>query len=47
MSIIKTKVYPELSLQNLYGNNKNILDYQKGRYRKLESRFEDIFKAIF
>ena len=44
MSIIKTKVYPELSLQDLYGNNENILDYQKRRFRKLENSFENIFK---
>jgi len=44
MSIIKTKVYPELSLQDLYGNNENILDYQKKRFRKLENSFENIFK---
>ena len=44
MSLITTKVDPELSLQNLYGNDENILDYQKNRYRKLEKCFEDIFK---
>ena len=44
MSIIKTKMYPELSLQDLYCNSENILDYQNRRFKKLENSFENIFK---